>query len=95
MLVEDLMNVFLREPSVSGIVGAVGIHYGSMLSGLLSVLIILREHHAKTRIHSTEDNGVGEHLHKVRRARRQAQENSRGEEDEEENGDDDVKIHVY
>jgi hypothetical protein len=58
-----------------------------------SFSIELRERHAKTRVDGTEDDGVGEHLDEVGLARGEGQEHSGGEEDEEKDGDDNVKIH--
>jgi hypothetical protein len=58
-----------------------------------SFSIELRECHAKTGVHGTEHDGVGQHLDKVALARGERHEHPRGQKDKEEDGDDDIEIH--
>jgi len=61
-----------------------------------SILIVLGERHAKAGVDCAEDNGVGDHLDDVGGARREAEEDSGREEDEENNGDKNVGVeHLY
>ena len=61
-----------------------------------SVLIVLGERHAETSVDGTEDDGVGEHLDKVRLAGREAEEDTRGEDNEEDDRDENVGVeHLY
>ena len=57
-------------------------------------LVILRKHRAENRVHHTEDNGVGHRLDEQGLAWGEGEENAGGEEDEQNNGDNDVEIHV-
>lgn len=62
---------------------------------MFSFSIVLRERHAKARVHDAEDNCVGHDLDEVALARGEGQKHARGEEDKKNDGDDDVEIHVY
>lgn len=55
-------------------------------------LIILRENGAKPPVDHAKDNGVGHNLGEAPCARRERQEDARGEEDEEEHGNEDVCV---
>lgn len=57
-----------------------------------SILIILRERHAKPSVDSTEDDRVGKDLHEVRLTGREGQENAGREENEENDGDNHVGV---
>lgn len=61
----------------------------------ISVLIVLRKRHAQTRVYDTKHNGVGQHLYQVGLTRWQAQQDARRQEHEEDNGDNDVQIHLF
>jgi len=54
----------------------------------------LREHLTKDGVHNTKHNGVGHRLDKEGLSRGEGEENTRGEENEENDGDNDVEIHV-
>lgn len=60
-----------------------------------SVLIVLREHHAKHGVDDAEHRCVGQHLDEVTGSGGQREEHPRRQEDEEEHGDKYVKVHLY
>jgi hypothetical protein len=55
-------------------------------------LIILRENGAETQVDRAKHNGVRHNLSEAARARREGEEHARGEEDEENHGDNDVGV---
>jgi hypothetical protein len=59
-----------------------------------SVLIVLGEGHAQTRVDGTKDNGVGYDLHNVGLAWRQGQQHARRQQNKQNDGDKNVQIHV-
>ncbi len=58
----------------------------------MSVLIVLGEHRAESPVDRTEDHGVGQDLSEARGSSRDRQEHARGEEDEEDDGNEDVCV---
>jgi hypothetical protein len=59
-----------------------------------SFLIELGEGHAKDGVHDAKHNRVGQNLDEVRRAGGERQEHTRGQKNEQQDGDDDIKIHL-
>ena len=59
-----------------------------------SILIILGERHAQTGIDGAKHDSVGHHLHQMGLAGRQGQEDARGQQDKEHDGDNHVHIHL-
>jgi hypothetical protein len=59
-------------------------------------LIELREKRAEAIVHCGEDNRMGHNLSEATRARRQGEEHTRGQKDEQKHGDKDVGVeHLY
>jgi hypothetical protein len=58
----------------------------------MSVLIVLREDGAESPVHRTEHNGVCHNLSEARCSSGKRQEHARGEEDEENHGNEDICI---
>ena len=56
--------------------------------------VVLRERLAQTPIHQAEHQGVGQNLHGAAGTRRQGQQNARGQQNEQQHGDPDVKVHL-
>ena len=58
----------------------------------MSVLIVLREHRAESPVDCAKHYRMGDGLDEERGAGRESQEDSRGQEDEENHGDEDVCV---
>ena len=56
-------------------------------------LVILGKRDPQSVVHQAEHNGVGQHLRRLARTRRQGKEDTRGQQDKQKNRDDDVKVH--
>lgn len=62
------------------------------------VLVILREHGAQAHVDDAKHNGVRDDLNDVRLSRRQGQNDTRRQKDEQNHGDDDIgvdRLHLY
>jgi hypothetical protein len=58
-------------------------------------LIVLGKRLTQTPVHGGKDDGVRQNLRHLARTRRQGKEHTRGQQDKQKNGDDDIKIHLY
>ena len=53
-------------------------------------LVVLGEHHPQAVVDQAEHNGVGQHLRRLARTRRQSKEDTRGQQDKQKNRDDEA-----